>query len=201
MKKLAVIVGLNLVLAIGGWMLLISPQRAHASKAAQQLEQTRSDLARLGSQPAPQKQPVIHTAQLYRLAQAMPAAGNEPDLMLGLDQLAQASGVKVLGISPLTPAAAAVGGYTQLPLTLTVSGKYGPLTRYLQRLRALVSVHGGALHVGGPLLSVTSVSLTPASTGKTEQATIAVTAFFFGTLPGATPPPGATTDTTTTSGG
>ena len=126
---------------------------------------------------------------------------NEPDLMLGLDQLAQESGVKVLGIAPSQPAAAAVGGYTQLPLTLTVSGSYGSVTRYLARLRALVSVHGGALHVAGPLLSITAVGLTPASTGKTETASISLSAFFFGTLPGATPPPSATTATTTTSGG
>ncbi len=202
----AALAGLNLLLAIGGWMLLVAPQSDHASNAAQQLAQTRSDLARLGSLPGHQKQSLIRTAQLYRLAQAMPAAENEPDLMLGLDQLAQASGITVLGISPLTPTAAAVGGYTELPITLNVSGSYGALTRYLERLRALVSVHRGTLHVAGPLLSVTSVGLTPASAGKAETATISLNAFFFGTLQGATLPPSATTTTgttptTTTSGG
>ena len=199
----AALVGLNLLLAIGGWMLLVAPQRHRASSTAQQLAQTRSDLSQLNaSQPLHHGQPVIETSELYRLAEAMPAIENEPNLVLGLDQLAQERGVKLIGISPQTPAANAAG-YTVLPLTLTASGSYGSLTRFMNRLRGLVSVDRGTFHVAGPLYSVTSVTFSPDPKGKTETATITVNAFYFGALAGATPapaPPGSTT-TTTTSGG
>jgi Tfp pilus assembly protein PilO len=204
LRLVAVLAGVNLVLAVAGWLILVAPQRHHASSAAQQLQQTQNQLTKLGAASSSQvhpKQPLIQTADLYRLAQAMPTSADEPDLLLGLDQLARASGVKVLGISPLTPAAAA-GGYTQLPLTLTLQGSYGSLTRYLHRLRALVSVRHGALVSAGRLFSVTSVVLTPAAAGKQEQASVSLDAFVYGTLAGATPLPAPTTSTptTTTSG-
>jgi Tfp pilus assembly protein PilO len=192
--------GLNVVLAAGGWLLLVAPQRQHASIAAQQLQRARDQIAKLGPS-APQvhpKQPVIETADLYRLAQAMPTTADEPDLMLGLDQLAKSSGVKVLGISPGAPAAE-TGGFTQLPLTLTLQGPYGSLTGYLHRLRTLVSINRGALYSAGRLLSVTSVVLTPGPNGKQEQATVQLNAYAYGTLAGATPLPSTTTSTTSTS--
>ena len=199
----AALVGLNLLLAIGGWMLLVAPQRHRASSAAQKLAQTRTEIAQLtSSKPTPHGQPVIKTSELYRLAAAMPAAENEPDLLLGLDQFAQQWGVKLLGITPLTPAVNAAG-YTTLPLTLTAAGSYGSLTRFLNRMRGLVSVDRGTIDVAGPLYSVMSVSLAPDPKGKTETATITVNAFYFGALAGATPAPSppASTSTTTTSGG
>lgn len=198
-KIAAALLGLSLALGIGGWMLLVAPQRARAASAEKQLAQTRDDLAQLNSVPTHQTQPVIKTSELYRLAEAMPAMDNEPDLMLGLSQFAKQWGVKLTGISPVTPSAAA-GGYTTLPLLLTVSGNYGSVTRFLTRLRELVSVNKGRLHVAGPLFSVNSVTLAPDPKGKTETATISVNAFYYGTLAGATPLP-SVTPTTTTSGG
>lgn len=199
-RLIALIAGANLVLALAGWFLLVAPQRSHASTAAQQLQTTRNELTKLGAdsgQVSRPKQPLIKTATLYRLAQAMPTTADEPDLMLGLDQLARSSGVKVLGISPLAPSAV-VGGYTQLPLTLTLQGSYGSLTRYLHTLRMLVSVRHGALHATGRLFSVTSVSMAPGASGKTEQATVSLDAYGYGTLAGATPLPSTTTGTTST---
>ncbi|MGH3008495.1 MAG: type 4a pilus biogenesis protein PilO [Gaiellaceae bacterium] len=199
-RLIGAIVGANLVLLLGGWFLLVSPQRNHSSTAAQELKQTQDELTKLGASAGKlshPKQPLIKTAALYRLAQAMPTSADEPDLMLGLDQLARSAGVKVLGISPATPTGVA-GGYTQIPLTLTLQGSYGSLTRYLHSLRMLVSVRHGALHATGRLFSVTSVALAPGASGKTEQATVSLDAYGYGTLAGATPPPSTTTGTTST---
>ena len=65
----------------------------------------------------------------------MPATADESDLLLMLDQLAKASGVKVLLLSPQTPSAAV--GYVALPIQLSLQGPYGALTRYVHRLRTL----------------------------------------------------------------
>jgi Tfp pilus assembly protein PilO len=202
-RLIGAVVGANLVLAVGGWFLLVSPQRSHAATAAQQLQTAQDQLTKLGASAGKlshPKQPLIKTAALYRLAQAMPTSADEPDLLLGLDQLARSSGVKVLGISPLT-ASATSGGYTQLPMTLTLEGSYGSLTRYLHALRMLVSVRRGSLRSTGRLFSVTSVVLTPGDTGKTEQASVSLDAYVYGTLPGATPLPSTTTGSTTTTSG
>lgn len=202
-RFIAVLAGLNVLLAVGGWLLLVSPQRSHASSAAQQLQTTQDQLNKLGAstgQLSHPKQPVIKTAALYRLAQAMPTNADEPDLVLGLDQLGRSSGVKVLGITPAT-AAANASGYTSLPLTLTLQGSYGSLTRYLHTLRQFVSVHHGTLHSTGRLFSVTSVVLAPGDSGKTEQATVSLNAYVYGTIAGATPLPSTTTTTTTTTSG
>lgn len=205
-RLIAVIAGANLVLLLAGWFLLISPQRSHASTAAQQLQTTSDQLKTLGAevgQLSHPKQPLIKTAALYRLAQAMPTTADEPDLMLALNQMARSSGIKVLGISPLT-AAAVAGGYSQLPLTLTLQGSYSALTRYLHTLRMLVAVRHGGLHAAGRLFSVTSVALVPGATGKQEQATVSLDAYVYGSVPGETGLPSTTTtgttSTTTTSG-
>lgn len=204
-RLIATVAAANLVLVLAGWFLLVSPQRRHASTAAQQLQTTQGQLKKLGAaagQLSHPKQPLIKTAALYRLAQAMPTSADEPDLLLGLSQMARSAGVKVLGVSPATPSAA-VGGYTKLPVTLTLQGSYGSLTRYLHALRLLVSVHHGALHATGRLFSVTSVSLAPGGSDKQEQATVSLDAYVYGTAAGATPLPSTTgtgtTSTTTTS--
>lgn len=202
-RFVAALAALNLVLVGGGWLLLVSPQRHHASTATQQLQRTQEQLNKLGAstgQLSHPKQPVIKTAALYRLAQAMPTSADEPDLILGLDQLGRSTGVKVLGVAPGT-AAATAGGYTSLPLSLTLQGSYGSLTRYLHTLRLLVSVRRGALHSSGRLFSVTSVVLAPGDSAKTEQATVSLNAYVYGTLAGATPLPSTTSTTTTTSSG
>lgn len=199
-RLVAVLAGLNLVLAVAGWLVLVSPQRQQASTATRQLHETQTALAQARPTSAA-RQPVIRTADLYRLEQAMPLSADEPDLLLALDQLARESGVKVTGLSPGTPAAVA-GGYTQLPVTLTLAGSYGSLTGYLHRLRLLVSLDHGKLVAAGRLVSVLGVTIVPAGTGKQETATVSLDAYVYGTVAGATPLPTATgTTTTTTTGG
>ena len=55
----------------------------------------------------------------------MPVTADEPDLMLALDHLAKASGVKVLGLSPGAPTAEV--GYVVLPVQLSLDGSYASL--------------------------------------------------------------------------
>ena len=68
----------------------------------------------------------------------------------------------------------------------------------------LVSQHQGRLVANGPLFAVTSVTLNPGEsfegTAKGETATIALAAFYYGAVGGATPP-APPTDTTSTEGG
>lgn len=199
-QRIAMIAGLNLVLALAGWFLLVAPQRHHAQSAAQQLQQVQQEITRVsglsGTQNQQVKQQVIRTGSLYRLAQAMPVTADESDLLLMLDQLARASGVKVLLLSPQTPTASI--GYVTLPIQLSLQGTYGSLTRYVHRLRLLVGLRQGRLHATGRLIAVTSVAMTPATVGKGETAAVDVNAFVYGAVNGVTPASATSTDTSST---
>ena len=124
----------------------------------------------------------------------MPVTADEPDLMLALDHLAKASGVKVLGLSPGAPTAEV--GYVVLPVQLSLDGSYASLTGYFHKLRMLVGVRHGRLLAHGRLLSLVSVAEAPDAKGKTETATVDVNAFVFGSVNGIAP---LSTDSTSTS--
>ncbi|HET7571097.1 MAG TPA: type 4a pilus biogenesis protein PilO [Gaiellaceae bacterium] len=199
----ALVATANLVLAGAGWLLVVSPQRhhaaerAHAVEAAQaQIEQLRAAARTPGATP---RQEPIRTADLYRLAKAMPSDADQPDLLLQVDQIARAAGVTVLTIQPGTPTAAS--GYTVLPVSLTFSGDFFGLTDLLYRLRSLVSVRHGALDATGRLFSVSEIQLDPSGTGRDLTAQVTVNAFTFGTdaaVTGAATTAATTTDTTST---
>lgn len=191
------LVALDLVLIAVGWLLLVSPQRHHASTASHQASQLQGELGVLDrlhtATSTTVTQPKIATKDLYRLAQAMPATADVPGLLLGLDQLAAASGVKVVSLSPQSPTAAS--GYSVLPISLSVSGGYGSITRFLHRLRTLVSLRHGQVVASGRLFSVTSVALSPGN-GKVLTATLALQTYTFGGSGSASA--SGSTDTTST---
>lgn len=200
LKRVGALAAVNLLLAVAGWLLLVAPQRHDAQSASQQLQQVQQQIAQISGLHETQgntKQQAFPTADLYRLAQAMPSTPDESDLLLMLDQLAKTSGVKVLLLSPQTPSAAI--GYVALPIQLNLQGPYGALTRYVHRLRMLVAFHRGRLHAAGRLIAVTSVAMTPATTGGGETADVDVNAFVYGSINGVAPLSATSTDTTSTS--
>lgn len=198
-RRIAALAAVNLLLAVGGWLALVSPQRKHADSAAQQVQSVQTQLQQIAAVTTPRapKQPVIHVAGLYQLVHAMPTTEDEPDLLLTVDQIAGAAGVEVTTLSPQVPEQAA--GYAVLPMSLSLSGTYASITSFMHRLRGLVSVRHGALVASGRLFSVTQLSIAPASTGHKLTATATVDAYVFGTVAGATPlaVPAATSTTTT----
>lgn len=228
-RRIAALAGLNIVLALGGWLALVSPQQHHAAAASQQLQTVQAQLQSIAAMTTPvaPKQPRIHTADVYVLDHAMPLTEDEADLLLTLDQVARAAGVDVTTISPQEAVQAV--GYTTMPISLTVVGSYSAITSFLAHLRGLVTVQHGKLYASGRLFSIQSLSLAPegatpgpggtnsAATGSTAgsvgsgsgarganrlQATMTVDAYVFGVVAGAQPLPvtaASTTGTSTTS--
>jgi hypothetical protein len=203
-RIVAVFAGLNVLLALGGWMALVSPQRQNAATAAAAADLAQKQLDALTGQgtQGPPKQPAIHTAGLYSLDTALPSQPDQPGLLLELARVASASGVHLDGITPQA-AQANAAGYTVVPINLSVTGTYFNLTNFLRTLRLLVSEKGGRLIANGPLFAVTSASLTSGSGVEHEvPATVGLEAFYYGVTAGATAPASTTaTDTTTTTGG
>jgi hypothetical protein len=202
-RLIAAFAGINVVLVAAGWVGLVSPQRHDAATAAAGAALAQTQLAQLmssGGSHQPTKQPVIHTSCLYKLDTALPSQADQPNLLLELDRLATAAGVKVLGVSPQA-AQFMPAGYTVLPINLQLDGTYFHLTGFFHTLRTLVAEHHGCPTANGPLFAVTSVALAPKPGGDTP-ATVQMQAFYYGVTAGAAPPVSTTaTDTTTTTGG
>jgi hypothetical protein len=206
-RLVAAFAGINLLLVVVGWVALISPQRSAAAAAAAKAQAAQSARAALGSTGSngSTKQPSIHTAGVYTLDTALPSQLDEPDLILELNRIAAASGVKILNLSPQA-GQGMPNGYTVQPINLSLNGSYFNLTHFLHTLRSLVSERNGQLIANGPLFSVNSVGLTPGqasdATAHSDVATVVIAAYYYGTVDGAAPPAStSTTDTTTTTGG
>ena len=204
--QLAAIVGAAVLVLVAGWFVAVRPLGHKAAglnkQTADVQQQITDDLAQVaaarGAGPAAAAQ-TIKVADVYRLAKAMPAVTDMPDVLIELDQTARAAGVD---LQTLVPGATTQGtnGYSMLPITLTVAGNFYTVTDLLYRLRNLVYVRSGALEANGRLFSVSNVSLAP-SNGKNILATIGVDTYVYGgttaAVPSSTTP--STTTTTTTS--
>jgi Tfp pilus assembly protein PilO len=203
---IALIIGGDLLLLLLGWYLLVSPQRQAAAsigKATQAATAQITDAqnqAQLAAHPVIPKQPAIKTAGLYELAKAMPSVTDMPDMLLELDQVARASGVSVISISPGPPVIVPGEPWSTVTIQLSFSGNYYSLTDLLYRLRTLVSVNDGALATSGRLFTVDSITLSTAG-GSTLSATVSVDAFIYGSgdSSAAAAPVAAPTSTDTTS--
>jgi len=201
-----VIVGVLLVGGLG-YFALVRPQGAKLKsiKANEQSAQAKLDAYHqkvLAARAAPK----IQVADVYRLAKAMPAKTDMPDLVLELSQLARDTGIRFDSISP-QPAFAA-GSYTVLPISVTFNGTFYDLADLLYRLRSLVNVHAGRLDATGRLFSVDTLAFgeSPLKFPRI-QATLLIDAYVYGGVPASSSPTPvtpttststATTETTTT---
>jgi Tfp pilus assembly protein PilO len=202
---IAVIAVSGVVVLAAGWFLVLAPQSHKASSLRRQTadvrQQIADDLARTAITKNATSTPAIKTADVYKLATAMPSLTDMPDLLLELNQTARASGVKILTIQPSPPADSG-SGYADVALTIEATGNFYTLTDLLYRLRNLVYVRNGTLQANGRLFSVTSVDVSP--NGKLLDAKISANTYVYGltglVAPGlsTTTPAGTTTTATTT---
>ena len=162
------------------WLLLVSPKRGDAADARAQvaaaeirLAEARAALDRPTSAGAP-------VADVFRLAKAMPGSDAQPGLVLELDRLARATGVKLRVIAPQEPLAS-VGGPTSIPLSVTVGGSYFQISRFVRRIQALVTVRRGKVRARGRLFAVQSLELGESQTEAFPEldATILLNAFYY----------------------
>ena len=162
------------------WFVYVSPQRADASRAADDLAAAELELAQaqLGGRSPQQKS--LRASDVFRLVKAMPESRDQAGLVLELTRLAEAAGVKLRSISS-TELAAGPGGTTVIPVTVGVGGDFRDVTRFLQRARTLVRVRHGRLRATGRLFSVQSIELAESISARFPQldATIVLNAFVY----------------------
>ena len=192
----ALIVAGLLVLAVGGYFLLISPQRARAAKLEQEIVQVERQLAsqRRLLEAARYNQP-IQVADLFRLTKAIPDSLDMPGILLELNHVAESAGIEFQSITPQT--AVTQPSHSVVPINLTFQGNFYELSDFLFRLRNLVSVRGGQLEATGRLFVVRSLSFSEGENGFPEVgATLIVDAFIHGAAATSTTPATPATEAT-----
>jgi Tfp pilus assembly protein PilO len=121
----------------------------------------------------------------------MPSSADQAGLVLELDRLARATGVKLGTITPNDPVSTA-GNPTAIPVVVTAEGSYRQVTRFVRLARGLVSVRGRKVRATGRLFTVQAVELAESNAKGFPRldATIAFNAYVYdGPLVEETPPP------------
>lgn len=191
---LLVAVVLVLVVVLGAWFAVLSPQRSKAAALDAQIGDANIRLATtqalLNSQSAQQS-----AGQLAQLRVALPDDAEMSQVIRELSRAASKTGVRVDTITPATPVAA--GGAQAVPITLSVSGRYFRIANFMHELRNAAVVEDGKARVKGRLFAVDNVAFAKSPTKGLLSATLALDAFMAGAVP-AQPPTAAGGQTTTT---
>jgi Tfp pilus assembly protein PilO len=194
-----------LLVAVVGYLMLVKPEKSRLADIKQQIEQTQNTINLYKQEAAaqqPNAAPSIRVADVYRLARAMPAALDMPDVLLELSSVAQSSGVVIDSVTPNPPPTAG-NGFEIVPLTLQFHGDFYALTDFLYRVRTLVGVHHGQLLAGGRLFALQNVSLTSSPGSQALSVQAELDTYIYGASPSgstpAAPAPATTTGTTTAS--
>jgi Tfp pilus assembly protein PilO len=200
--QFAAIAFLLILFAYGAYTMVVAPQGAKAAKLQKQADavqiqiyKRRAELKN-GSHP-----PTIETADLFRLARAMPDRTDMPGIILTLSDLARSAGIKFALIEPVSGGATPSGSYETDRIHLLFNGDFYGLSDFLYRLRSLVTVHDGKLEASGRLFNTDTVTFNVLTDAFPKiSAELFVNAYVYGaTAPPAPTAPAATDGTTTTS--
>ncbi len=193
----------GLIVALAGWMLLVSPARSKSATLQTTIDSTQAEISvrRAAIAAKPRIDVGVRASDLYRLTKAVPGRTDMPGVVLELNRLARESGVTFDSITPsqVIPAQ----GYNVQPLNVLVSGQFTAVNAFLHKLRKQVTVRKGKLDARGRLFAIDTVAIAenPDKKFPTVQATVTLDAFVYagGSAPGGAGTPGSTPSTGTTS--
>ena len=171
----------GLLLALAGWLLLVSPARSKSADLGTQITSAQAEIttrrAAIARKPAIEVN--VRATDLFRLTKAVPGRADMPGIVLELNRLASATGVT---FNSITPAAVVTAqGYNVLPLAVVVNGRFGDVNSFLHQLRKLVTVRKGRLDASGRLFAIDNVDVAESADAKFPkvQATIMLDAFVY----------------------
>ena len=198
--KIGLAVAGGLLLVVAAWLLLVSPQRSKAAELDAQVSASRAELSqRRSSLAAPSASVTVKPSDLYRLTKALPNETDMSGILLDVNRIAGANGLKFSSIQP-SPQVSGTG-YLQQPLAVAVQGRFGAVSRFLGDLRSLVTVRGGRLDARGRLYSVSKVDISSPDSPATfpiVKASVTLNAYTFSApAPPTKPDPSTSTDAST----
>ncbi len=154
-----VIAPVLLIVAVVGYFFLVKPKQDEAGRTSNEIAELETQIAvaqAAAQAPATGQDETIRVADVFRVTKAMPDEDDMPGILLELDGVASASGVRFVSISPQAPVVQST--YTALPVNLSFEGNYYDLTDFLFRLRNLVSVRDGKLEADGRLYTLDTLT-------------------------------------------
>ena len=159
-KKALIAIGAAFTLVlIGGWFLLVAPQRSKADELAQKVDAAHATLSqRQDALRHPAAQVTVRASDGYRLATALPTSIDMPGVIYDVQRLAAKHKLSFNSIKP-EPTPVAGDGYTATPVAVEVQGRFSDLSDFLGDLRSLVRVRHGRLDTRGRLYSVGGVDI------------------------------------------
>lgn len=204
-----------LLVALVGYFTLISPKRSTAAALKQQTAAVQAEINANRSSAFTQTLPAVRAASVFSVSQAMPNTLDTPDVIISLNQLAQASGISFDEITPQgsgssssTSTSAATGVATTTtgdpfatePIQVKFTGSFYNLLTFLQRVRNQVRVQNGKLFTAGRLFDISQVTLAAGPQGFPQvSATLTINEFVPQSIaPATTLGTTGTTSTTTT---
>ena len=192
-----VVVGV-LVLGAAAYFGLVRSKKAEAARLQKEIDSAKTAITDYYAKSATAKgRPKIRSADLFRLAKAMPSQADMSGVLLQLNQIAADTGITFQSIAPQN--SVPISGYQAVPIHLTFEGNFYNLVDFLFRLRNLVDVQHGRLDASGRLFAIDTLSFDEAQGGFPQiSATLVVDAFVYGTLAPATATPTTTSTTTST---
>jgi Tfp pilus assembly protein PilO len=169
-----------LLVAAIAFMVVIRPKRAESGRLDEQIAemQMKVSAAQLASRPQ-QQATTIKVADVFEVSKAMPDTDDMPGIILDLNSVAEATGIRFLSIQPSAPTPKT--GYSAIGITLTFEGNYFDLTDFLFRLRNLVTVRDGHLSSAGRLFTLDTMSMKEGKDGfPSINAGLTVSAYVYG---------------------
>ena len=175
------VIGVAILLAAAvAYMVVIRPKRAESGRLDEQIAemQMKVSAAQLASRPQ-QQATTIKVADVFEVSKAMPDTDDMPGIILDLNSVAEATGIRFLSIQPSAPTPKT--GYSAIGITLTFEGNYFDLTDFLFRLRNLVTVRDGHLSSAGRLFTLDTMSMKEGKDGfPSINAGLTVSAYVYG---------------------
>jgi Tfp pilus assembly protein PilO len=190
-----------LLVALLVFFLVINPIRADISELEADIESEEARIATAMAEIAKaedtKNEGRRNQARILELSKLVPVDQEVPSLILEIQDLADKAGIDWIQITPGQPQDAGVGSYSILPLSLQFTGTFFDVSDFIYRAEQMAAGPGR-------LLSVNSLSLTPASVTAEPTLDVSITMYAFlfpGGLDQVAPVGGVPSTPTTVPGG
>ena len=159
----AIAAGLVALLAV---FFLVLPKRHQVSEARGDLEGIKQQTDQLNVQvqaliEAKGQAPQAHR-EIREVDNQLPLTVDEPGLILLVKNAVERSGIEFADISASTPSLAASGGFSTIPVTISLEGTYFSLAEFLYRIetlpRAAKALTGSIAPSGGAAITTTTAA-------------------------------------------
>jgi len=196
-ERLIACVVVALLLVVVAWLAVVSPERSKANNLQSQISSERTTVASEQAQLAVEERArasypaAVHALSV--LVNAIPTSDQEPQLIQLVNALENGH---VIDWQTTSFASSSASGFQGINISFTFTAGYVNLQQFIGALDALDQTDGQNILAKGRLVTVDSLSLSPAGGGKTSAA-VAITVYQQSGV-GATGPGGTVTTTAAT---